>query len=216
MKKRILSLVAIVALAIPAMASMPADGYGTELRNRDEVSSTIKPQYEINVGYISGGKINRKVFGAIDTNFSRPYINAIVSARLSNYLSLGVGVGLEYAYEECKLTNLTTDAFPETWNALCIPIFANVKAHYPVSELVAPYISVSLGGNVIAISNFTRHGYGKVKGGVMMKFGAGISVSKFHLGLGFTTQGIEWLSPQGVTNFKGGSNAFYIEAGVMF
>jgi hypothetical protein len=129
---------------------------------------------------------------------------------------LGVGVGLEYAYEECKLTNLTTDAFPETWNALCIPIFANVKAYYPVSELVAPYISVSLGGNVIAISNFTRHGYGKVKGDVMMKFGAGISISKFHLGLGFTTQGIEWLSPQGVTNFKGGSNAFYIEAGVRF
>ena len=137
MKKLILSLVAIAVFAIPAMASMPSEGFGAELQDRNKAIATIKPQIEVNVGYITGGKINRKVFGAIDTNFSRPYIDAIVSARLSNYLSLGVGVGLEYAYEECKLTNLTTDAFPETWNALCIPIFANVKAHYPVSELVA-------------------------------------------------------------------------------
>ena len=47
-----------------------------------------------------------------------------------------------------------------------------------------------------------------------MKFGAGIAISKLHLGL--TTQSIKWVSPLKVTNFKGGSNAFYIEAGVRF
>ncbi|MBR0363239.1 MAG: hypothetical protein IIX38_05545, partial [Alistipes sp.] len=82
MKGFILSLAAIVAFAIPVMASMPSDGYGAELKERNKVASTIKPQYEINVGYITGGKIHRKVFGAIDTNFARPYIDAVVSARL--------------------------------------------------------------------------------------------------------------------------------------
>lgn len=217
MKKLILLLVAIVGLTIPAMAAMPTDGYGAELNDRNKTVSTIKPQFEVNVGYITGGKINRKVFGAIDTNFARPYIDAIASARISNYLSLGVGFGLQYAYDECKLTNLSTnDAFPETWGALCIPIYANIKAHYPVSDLFAPYISLSLGGNIVATSNYAQEGYGKIKGGLMMKFGAGISVSKFHLGLGLAEQNIKWVSPLGATNFKGDSLALYIEAGVMF
>ncbi len=217
MKKLILLLVAIVGLTIPAMAAMPTDGYGAELNDRNKTASTIKPQFEVNVGYITGGKIHRKVFGAIDTNFSRPYIDAIASARISNYLSLGVGLGLQYAYDECKLTNLSTnDAFPETWGALCIPIYANIKAHYPVSDLFAPYISLSLGGNIVATSNYAQEGYGKIKGGLMMKFGAGISVSKFHLGLGLAGQNIKWVSPLGATNFKGDSLAFYVETGVMF
>ena len=216
MKKVILSLAAIVAFAIPVMASMPSDGYGAELKERNKVASTIKPQYEINVGYITGGKIHRKVFGAIDTNFARPYIDAVVSARLSDYVSLGVGVGLQYAYDECRLSNLSTDAFPKTWGALCVPIYCNVKGYYPVSDLIAPYISLSMGGDVVAASNFVHDGYGKVKGGLMLKFGAGISVSKFHLGLGLSTQNIKWLSPLGATNFKGDSLAFYIETGVMF
>ena len=216
MKKLILSLVAIVALAIPAMASKPSEGFGAELQDRNKAIATIKPQYEINVGYITGGKIHRKVFGAIDTNLARPYIDAVVSARLSDYVSLGVGVGLQYAYDECKLSNITTDAFPKTWGALCVPIYCNVKGYYPVSDLIAPYISLSLGGNIVATSNYTQEGYGKIKGGLMMKFGAGVAVSRFHIGLGLATQNIEWVSPLNVTNFKGGNNAFYIEAGVMF
>ena len=216
MKKFILSIVAIVALVIPAMAAMPSDGFGKELNDRNKATSTIKPQIEINVGYITGGKINTKALGALETNLSRPYIDAIASARLSEYLSLGVGIGLQYAYGECKLMNLATKDFSETWGALCIPIYGNVKAHYPVTDLIAPYISLSIGGNIVATSNFVRDGYGKVKGGLMMKFGAGVAVSKFHLGLGLATQSLEWISQTGDTNFKGGNNAFYIEAGVMF
>lgn len=216
MKKLIIALAATVALAIPAMAAMPSNGYGKELNDRNKETSTIKPQIEINVGYITGGKINTKAGGALETNLSRPYVDAIVSARLNEYLSLGVGVGLQYAYGESRLMNLATMDFSETWGALCIPIYGNVKAHYPVTDLIAPYISLSMGGNVVATSNFSRDGYGKVKGGLMMKFGAGVAVSRFHVGLGLATQNIEWVSPLNVTNFKGGNNAFYIEAGVMF
>ena len=216
MKKLIIALAATVALAIPAMAAMPSYGYGKELNDRNKETSTIKPQIEINVGYITGGKINTKAGGALETNFSRPYVDAIVSARLNEYLSLGVGVGLQYAYGESKLMNLATMDFSETWGALCIPIYGNIKAHYPVTDLIAPYISLSMGGNVVATSNFSRDGYGKVKGGLMMKFGAGVAVSRFHVGLGLATQNIEWISPLNITNFKGGNNAFYIEAGVMF
>ena len=68
----------------------------------------------------------------------------------------------------------------------------------------------------MSASNFVRDGDGKVKAGLKLKYGAGISVSKFHLGLGLSTQNIKWLSPLGATNFKGDSLAFYIETGFMF
>lgn len=216
MKKVILLFVALVAIAIPTMAFTPSDGYSEELKGRDRNNSTIKPHIEVNVGYITAGKLATRNFGKLDTNLSRPYVDAIIGARFNQYLSLGVGVGVQYAYGQSKLANLGTGDYSETWGALCIPIYGNVKAHYPVSRLVAPYISVSIGGNIVAKSNFERDGYGKINGGLMMKFGAGVAISKFHLGLGLATQSLEWVSQAGETNFKGGNNALYIEAGLCF
>lgn len=216
MKKFIVSLIALLTLALPAVAQTHSEGFGEELYGRHKNTSGIKPHFEVNAGFITAGKLSTKSDGKISTNLSRPYIDAIIGARFNKYISLGVGVGVQYAYGQSKLMNLGTGDFSETWGAVCIPIYGNVKAHYPIDDLFAPYISVSIGGNVIATSNFERDGYGEVKGGLMMKFGAGLSISKFHLGLGLATQSLEWISEAGVTNFKGGNNAFYIEAGVMF
>ena len=64
--------------------------------------------------------------------------------------------------------------------------------------------------------SLARDGYGGVKGGRMMKFGVGLTVSKFNFGLGLATQSIKWMSEADTTNFKGGNNALYIESGVCF
>ena len=50
----------------------------------------------------------------------------------------------------------------------------------------------------------------------MMKFGAGITVSKFNFGLRLATQSIKWMSEADTTNFKGGNNALYIDSGICF
>ena len=216
MKKILLLLVGIVAITAGASAMSPAGSYDEELAGRNGSFTAIKPQVEVNVGYVTGGKLNTNNFGKIKTNLSRPYIEAIFGARLNDYLFAGVGVGLQYAYGDCKLIGLTTKNAPDTWGSVGIPIYLNIKGCYPVSRVFTPYISVSLGGDVIVASNFAREGYGKLNGGLMMKFGAGVTISRFNIGLGMASQSIEWKSPLGVTNFKAGNNAFYIEAGVAF
>lgn len=216
MRKILLLIIGIAAMTVGASAASPAGSYDEELAGRNGSFTAIKPQVEVNVGYVTGGKLNTKSFGRLNTNLSRPYVEAIFGARLNDYLFAGVGVGVQYAYGECKLVGIATPNAPETWGTVGIPIYLNIKGCYPVSRIFTPYISVSLGGDVIVASNFAREGYGKIRGGLLMKFGAGINISRFNLGLGLSSQSLEWKSPAGVTNFKAGTNAFYIEAGVAF
>jgi hypothetical protein len=220
MKKGIILILMSMFVALPAMASLPAGSYDEELYGRDKVASTVKPQVEINAGYITGGKLSTRNYGKLQTNLSRPYVDVIAGMRLGEFLFAGVGVGVQYAYAECKLVGLAHDitdvAAPETWGMVSIPIYANVKGYIPTRIVVKPYISVSLGGHVVAASNFSKEGCGKINGGLMMKFGAGLKISKFNFGLGMASQNIEWVNPEGVTLFKAGNNAFYIEAGVAF
>ena len=216
MKKILLLFVSFLSITVGASASSPAGSYDDELFGRKQGTYTVKPQVEVNVGYVTGGKLKTNNFGKIKTNLSRPYVEAIFGARLNDYLFAGVGVGVQYAYGDCRLIGITTENAPDTWGTVGIPIYLNVKGCYPVSRIFTPYISVSLGGDVIVASNFAREGYGKLNGGLLMKFGAGVTISRFNIGLGMASQSIEWKSPLGVTNFKAGNNAFYIEAGVAF
>ena len=65
-------------------------------------------------------------------------------------------------------------------------------------------------------SNFSDGDYGKIRGGLFCKFGAGLTIGKFNFGLGMTSQNMKWLNEAGETNFKVGVNSCYVEAGVKF
>lgn len=218
--KRVFILILTFAMAIPAMASTPAGSYDEELYARDKVATTVKPQFEANLGFITGGKLNTRNFGKVKTNLSRPYLELLGGVRLGDFLFAGVGTGVQYAYGECNLVSLATDlsgvGSPDTWGSVSIPIYANVRGYIPTRVIVKPYISVSIGGHVVATSNFSKEGYGKLRGGLLMKFGAGLNVANFNFGLGLASQNLEWLDAKGVTMFKAGNNAFYIELGATF
>ena len=217
-------------MAIPAIASSPAGSYDDELYGRNRVATTVKAQFEVNAGFITGGKLATKNFGKlktkienhekVKTNLSRPYLDVIGGVRLGDFLFAGVGTGVQYAYGECKLVNIATDiahgGSPDTWGSVSIPIYANVRGYIPTRVVVKPYISVSLGGHVVATSNFSKEGYGKLRGGLLMKFGAGMNIANFNIGLGMAAQNLEWINAAGVTMFKAGNNAFYIEVGATF
>ena len=218
--KRVFILILALVLAIPAIASTPAGSYDDELYGRNRKASTVKAQFEVNAGFITGGKLATKNFGKVKTNLSRPYLDVIGGVRLGDFLFAGIGAGVQYAYGECNLVSLATDianaGSPDTWGSVSIPIYANVRGYIPTRVIVKPYISVSIGGHVVATSNFTKEGYGKLNGGLLMKFGAGLNISKFNFGLGMVAQNLEWVNAADVTMFKAGNNAFYVEAGVTF
>lgn len=191
--------------------------FGEELAGRNKAQSTVKHHFEINAGFITGGKLRVRNEGQkFKTNFSRPYVEVVYGARLNDYLFVGVGTGVQYAYGDCKLMNKLELNTPESWGLVAMPIYGNVKACYPVSRMVTPYISVGVGGNVVLASNFSDGDYGKIRGGLFCKFGAGLTISKFNFGLGMTSQNMKWLNEAGATNFKIGVNSFYVEAGVKF
>ena len=219
--KKIVSMIALALMvALPTFAASPASDYDEELYGRNRAASTVRPQFEVNAGFITGGKLATKNFGKLQTNLSRPYIDVIGGVRLGSFLFAGVGVGVQYAYGECSMVSKATDigggGAPETWGSVSIPIYANVKGYIPNRSIVKPYISMSLGGHVVATSNFSKEGYGKLNGGLLMKFGAGMNISMFNFGIGLASQNLEWVNTSGKTMFKAGNNAFYIEAGVTF
>lgn len=221
MRRTLILLLALV-MAIPTFASGPAGGYDEELYGRDRVQTDVKPQFEVNVGFITGGKLKTKIQNheTVKTNLSRPYLELLGGVRLGDFLFAGVGTGVQYAYGECRLvslaTNLSHKGAPETWGSVSIPIYGNVRGYIPTRSIVEPYISVSIGGHVVATSNFSEEGYGKLRGGLLMKFGAGLNIANFNLGLGLASQNLEWIDAEGVTMFKAGNNAFYVELGATF
>jgi hypothetical protein len=219
--KKIVSIIALaMMMVLPAMAASPAGDYDEELMSRNKPASTVKPQIEVNAGYITGGKLDTKNFGKLQTNLSRPYLDVIGGVRLGSFLFAGVGVGVQYAYGECRLVTKATEigkgSAPDTWGSVSIPIYANVRGYFPNKSIVTPYVTVSIGGHVVATSNFSKENYGKLNGGLLMKFGAGMNISKFNFALGLASQNLEWVNAEGTTMFKAGNNAFYIEAGVTF
>ena len=64
MKKILLLLVGIVAITAGASAMSPAGSYDEELAGRNGSFTAIKPQVEVNVGYVTGGKLNTNNFSS--------------------------------------------------------------------------------------------------------------------------------------------------------
>lgn len=216
MKRSIIALCVALFASVSAFASMPAGSYDEELHGADKQHNKLKHQVDINVGYIAGGKLNTKNLGKIKTNLARPYVDVVYGARFNKFLFAGIGTGVQYAYGECDLVHLSSAPSPDTWGMISIPLYASVKGYFPVSRLVAPYIGLGIGHNFVVGSNFSKEGYGKIKGGLFCKFGAGVTIGNFNVSLGLASQSLKWINPDGEVNFSAGNNAGYIEIGVKF
>ena len=216
MKRKIFTLCIALIAAVSAFAATPAGSYDEELHGASHKSMRLKHQVDITAGFIAGGKLNTKDFGKVDTNLARPFLDVVYGARFNKFLFAGLGVGVQYAYGDCDLVHLFAVPSPDTWGVVALPLYANVKGYYPVSRLVAPYITLGIGHNFVLASNFSAGGYGKIKGGLFCKFGAGLTIGNFNLSLGLASQSLKWINPEGGTNFSAGNNAGYIEVGVTF
>ncbi len=179
----------------------------TEPSHEKKTEKLIQYQGELNIGFATGGKLKNDAGEAVDTNFSRPFLETIHGVRIGNYLSAGVGVGLQYAYGD-YLTGEVAENFNEmpSWNTVVMPLFLNLKGYYPVSEEFAPYISWSLGASTILSSDLNssyseRHtspnkgGYDYIessetthKGGFYYDFGVGFNYKKLNFSLGMMHQ----------------------------
>ncbi len=122
---------------------------------------TAKYQGEVDLGYSIG-------VGTFSTN--RVNLHTVQGAKIGDYFSTGLGLGLDYYHDGV--------------DELIIPIYLNMKGHLPVSEKLAPFVSLDLGYGIGATEGVK--GYG----GFMWSPSIGLRYSLFKFQLGYTSQRI--------------------------
>lgn len=225
MKKLCIAALALVCGLVPARAQLITSTTSIseqtiEKREKKPSSVMVRYQGELNFGYATGGKLKWENGGKTKTDFSRPFIETVHGVRITDYAFAGVGFGIQYAYGDINKDSEDSDS----WDALMIPIFLNLKGSYPVTKDFAPYISLSFGGSICATSSFDDSGedYGywetKLKGGYYGEYGVGFTYKKFNFGLGLQHYALKLCDTyEGTTEeSKAKINSFYVKLGFKF
>lgn len=226
-----------IVLAIAAVLAMPSammaqkttvqtvtrqKTYNTFLRN-----ISVWYQGEVNVGYAISGNIVDKLDGEkLNTNFSRPFVETTHGIRITKYAFLGAGLGLQFApgkiepdFEDYYDDYYGYEVKSPRWNTLLMPLFINVKGYYPVTDDIAPYISLSFGGAPVLTSNISAIDEDfRLGGRAYCKFGAGVNYKKWTFDFGVMHQGLfinDWDEPKEYGS-KYRINSFYMNVGFVF
>ncbi len=93
----------------------------------------IRYQGDVQVGYS---------FGIGGYNLNRVDLHFINSARIGEYFSAGVGIGLDFYH--AKQHEVLWDNFRE----LALPIYLNTRGYLPVSQKVSLFASLDVGASI--------------------------------------------------------------------
>lgn len=141
----------------------------------------VKYQGEVEVGYY---------FGVGDSKGDKVVAHMINGARLNQYLSAGLGIGLDYYYHSNE-------------SYLSLPLFANVKGYLPISNIVNLYASLDC-GYAFSLSGEKSGGVKRDMKGFLVSPGLGAG---FKVAEGKTvTVGLAYNQQQYKRSYSGGSN----------
>lgn len=216
------------------------------------------PKYkgEVNVGYTitgnrflwdyeysaSDGDFEHGTNGYMRTELSHPLIETVHGVEIGPYFFIGAGIGLQYYYGKLKEFQYLADDAAEVnetgkpsdrWNAIMLPIFANIKLMYPINNKVTPFLNFRLGGTVGChsstnykyIAEYNEEETSKVRGGFYCDFGAGIRYKALNFSLGLQHQ-VFGIGYEYMDNYEGyyceeeklstKINSFYVKIGINF
>lgn len=187
-------------------------------------------QGELNLGFATGHKLRYNEEDEYRNYFAHPFLETIHGVRITRYAFVGLGASAQYILG--KMNPSLKDS--ENWNTWLVPVFFNVKGYYPISEHVAPYLSVSVGNSFCAASNFNKSEYhlywinyfdsyrytweDKLKGGFFGECGIGLYYKLLNFGLGWQHQTLKYESvrdSQKSYNTKK-YDSFFIKIGLKF
>lgn len=184
---------------------------------------------EISAGFAFGDKM-RLEGENVKSDTSHPFIETVHGITITKYAFIGVGAGVQYYYGAMR-----KETPSDNWQAITVPLFVNLKGFYPITNITAPFISLSLGTTVVARSNINALIYdidgayaikNQLNGGLYCDFGAGFQVKNFTIGLGLQHQVFsDEISASGhygnvdINGSQSGDikfNSFYIKIGACF
>jgi hypothetical protein len=256
MKKALLIVCAVVCSVFFVSAQQSSEQVSKIKQSLKSIDWTPKYKGEVNVGYaISGknfdwtssysdsdGESDSEAVGKMQTVFSRPLIETVHGVEIGPYLFVGAGVGLQYYCGKLndfqELADLAAevkekDKSPERWNAVMLPIFADIKFQYPVNNNFTPFLNLGLGGTVGCYSSvnckYAEEGIEistRARGGFYCDFGAGFRYKMLNVSLGLQHQGFA-LAMKESESYDGEPysadmklstkiNSFYVKVGVNF
>lgn len=191
-------------------------------KQRQPLDWSIRYRGEVNVGYaIAGAKHDvdydytysdsdgdtedESGVAAKDmkTVLSRPLFETVHGVEIGPYLFVGAGLGLQYFCGKMKAAGEFLGGEEingnTRWNALMLPIFADIKLMYPVNDKFTPFINLGLGGTVgltsslndkqeNSSSGISVSAKSRVTGGFYCDFGAGFRYKALNFSLGMMHQ----------------------------
>lgn len=234
-------------------------------KQRQGIDWSVRYRGEVNIGYaIAGAKSDwdydyefsnsigdtesesGPMQKGVKTVLSRPLFETVHGIEIGPYFFVGAGVGLQYFCGKMKDVGsyFGDDSVNGNtrWNAVMLPIFADLKLMYPVNDNFTPFINLGLGGTVGCHSSINDSGevsedgvsietkY-RVKGGFYCDFGAGFRYRSLNLSLGmmhqkfgvaynYTAEGYEYgygnVSVEAKSNNYTKFTSFYLKLGVNF
>ena len=257
MKKALLIVCAIVCLIAPVSAQQQSSEQVSKNKlSLKSIDWTPKYKGEVNVGYAISGKYfdfdsyysdsdgdyDGDYMGKWQTVFSRPLIETIHGVEIGPYLFVGAGLGLQYYcgklhqlqdYAELAAELKGNDKVAERWNAVMLPVFADIKFMYPLKNDFTPFLNLGLGGTIGCYSSvngkYSEDGFEekiRARGGFYCDFGAGFRYKLLNLSVGLQHQdfkveyeaserydGESWSEKGGLSTKI---NSFYVKVGVNF
>lgn len=147
---------------------------------------SVKYQGEVDLGYSIG-------VGKLSTN--RANLHTVQGVKIGKYFSTGLGLGLDYYHQ------LYED---EGNGELFVPVFLNMKGYLPVTDALAPFISLDLGYGIGATDGVSGCD------GFLWSPSIGLRYRFFKFQVGYTSQHIsdEW--------FGFNMNAVQFKVGLVF
>lgn len=221
-------LLLIATLIVPAVSSAQKMTVTNISKEKTYKTSThnidVWYQGELNFGYAVNGKLKLTDedgdIEKVKTDYSRPIIETVHGVRITKYGFIGIGAAVQYAFG--KIDPEEDDS--EKWNTMMIPVFLNLKGYYPVNDDFAPYISLSFGRSICAMSDLNESYDGKysyeaeMKGGFYGEYGIGFNYKRLNFGLGLQHQTMKrvYTSRDYSDEEKWSTNSFYVKVGLRF
>ena len=240
----------------PVRASKQRQGIDWSVRYRGEVNigyaiagakSDWDYDYECSDSYGESESESGILQNGLKTVLSRPLFETVHGIEIGPYFFVGAGVGLQYFCGKMKDAGAAyfgddTVNGNTRWNAVMLPIFADLKLMYPVNDNFTPFINLGLGGTVgchssindseeVSEGGVSIEAKYRVKGGFYCDFGAGFRYRSLNLSLGmmhqkfgvaynYTAEGYEYgygnVSVEAKSNYYTKFTSFYLKLGVNF
>lgn len=212
--KKVLLLTVVLFAVVSANAQFintPSSQSQPKTQTKSSSLGDVTFRGEVNAGMMIGK--TKYDDNKIDGTMIAPVFTGTFGAKLNDYLFLGAGIGFKYMTQ-----NGSEGELDYKINSFMMPLFAEIKAFIPVSDVVMPFVmadfgyGVRLSGEFKVEIDYYDEGKSDTKGGLCYKFGGGLAIDDFILALGYDCQkfGVKDMDE----DFK--SSGFFFSVGYAF